>query len=434
MAVDVVLGLQRGDEGKGRIVDLLAQHYDIVARFNGGPNAGHTIARDKTEPLRLHQIPSGIAYTHALNIVGNGAYVDPVKLLAEMEAIIAAAVNISPKNLRISNTAHLILPHHIKLDEIREAGRNGQGSTVSGIAFVGCDKYKREGIRAELIVCDPKQLYGIVLERLVETNALRKQAGLEKFDAKAEAKEWTRKTSELVPYITDTVSLLHEQLQKGADVLAEGAQAFGLDIEHGMYPYVTSSHTTVGGVLNGLGIGASHIGKVVGVAKATKSHVGGGPFVTKISEPEIADKIRGNRGEIDAEYGATTGRERQVGWLDLVELRKAIAVSGVTELALTKLDAIPKCGAAVKIATAYQLNGKTLSQAPSSALDLEACQAAYEQLPTWTEDISNIRHYDELPAEARDLVDFISKQVTLPVSMIGVGPERDQIILDRGLT
>lgn len=430
MAVDVVLGLQRGDEGKGRIVDLMAQHYDVVARFNGGPNAGHTIARDTTDPLRLHQVPSGIAYSHTLNIIGNGAYVDPVKLLAEMEAIVTAAVHVSPKNLFISNTAHLILPHHIKLDELREAGKKGQGTTVAGIAFVGCDKYKREGVRAELIACDPKQLYKIVHERLVEANALREQSGLETFDATEEAKQWTMKASELVPYITDTVSMLHGQLQKGANVLAEGAQAFGLDIEHGMYPYVTSSHTTVGGALNGLGIGAGHIGKVVGVAKATKSHVGGGPFVTKISEPGIADKIRGNRGEIDAEYGASTGRERQVGWLDLVELRKAIAVNGVTELALTKLDAIPKCGKTVKIATAYRLNRKTLSQAPSSALDLEACQAEYEQLPTWTVDISNVRHYAELPAEARSLVGFISKQLALPISMIGVGPERDQIILD----
>lgn len=430
MAVDVVLGLQRGDEGKGRIVDLMAQHYDIVARFNGGPNAGHTIARDNIPPLKLHQIPSGIAYPHTLNIIGNGAYVDPVKLLAEIETIAAAGVNVSPKNLLVSNTAHLILPHHIKLDEIREAGRNGQGTTVAGIAFVGSDKYKREGVRTELLVSDPKQLYKTVYERLIGINSLRKKVGLETFDARKEAKQWALKAAELAPYITDTVSLLHDRLQKGANALAEGAQAFGLDIEHGMYPYVTSSHTTVGGVLNGLGIGANHIRKVVGVAKATKSHVGGGPFVTKINEPEIANKIRGNRGEIDAEYGATTGRERQVGWLDLVELRKSIAVNGVTELALTKLDAIPKCGDIVKVATAYQLNQKTLSQAPSSALELEACQAKYEELPTWKANISSVRHYAELPIEARSLVAFISKQLVLPISMIGVGPERDQIILD----
>lgn len=428
--VDVVLGLQRGDEGKGRIVDLMARDYDIVVRFNGGPNAGHTIAREGSEVLKLHQLPSGIAHPGILNIVGNGAYVDPIKLLDEVEDVRSKGVEVTSGNVIVSDISHLIMPHHIKLDELREAGTDRQGSTKSGIAYVASDKYEREGIRAELILEGETALYKAALKQLEEVHYHWMQADLPDFDTEKLAKVWAEKAVQLAPYIGDTISLIHEHLNKGSKILAEGAQAFGLDVEHGMYPYVTSSHTTVGGVLNGLGIGAKHIGRVIGVAKATKSHVGGGPFVTEIEDASLAQRIRGEKGSIDAEYGATTGRERRVGYLDLPELLRAVLVNGVTELVLTKLDAVPRYGNSTMVAVSYKLNDMELIMAPSSARRLEQCQPVYsEELPTWHENISDMHEFDALPQAAKEYVSFLSKRLGVPITVLGVGPEREQVIL-----
>jgi adenylosuccinate synthase len=427
--VDVVLGLQRGDEGKGRIVDLMARDYDIVVRFNGGPNAGHTIAREGSDVLKLHQLPSGIAHPGMLNIVGNGAYVDPIKLLDEIEDVISKGVEVTPENIVVSDIAHLILPHHIKLDELREAGTGGQGSTKSGIAYVASEKYEREGVRAELILDGEAELYESALKQLQRVHELWEQADLPDFDPEKLARDWAEKTVRLAPYIGDTVSLIHEYLDKGSRILAEGAQAFGLDIEHGMYPYVTSSHTTAGGVLNGLGIGARHIGRVIGVAKATKSHVGGGPFVTEIEDAIVDQRVRGEKGSVDAEYGATTGRERRVGYLDLPELLRAILVNGVTELALTKLDAVPRYGDSTKVAILYELDDKELVMAPSSAKRLKQCRPVYsEDLLTWRENISDLRDFTTLPQAAKDYVSFLSERLGVPITTLGVGPEREQVI------
>lgn len=426
MSVNVVVGLQRGDEGKGRIVDLLSLGADIIARFNGGPNAGHTISYNGLE-LHLHQIPSGINNQSKLNIIGNGVLLDPLKLLAEMDDLKNHGLKISPKNLIISNTAHLILPHHIVLDEKREKSKDGQGTTKSGIAFAARDKYERIVTRAELIVADPKKLRELVYTSLISSNSPTKRV-LSKNKLNKIADEWMIAAVKLKPFIADTVSVLHDKLASGSTILAEGAQAFGLDIEHGMYPYVTSSHTTTGGAVNGLGIPPQQIKKVIGVAKLIKSHVGGGPFVTKITNPTLAAQIRGKKGLIDSEYGATTGRERQIGYFDLPELRKAIAVNGVTEIALTKLDCVPKFGSSVKIAVAYKLKGKELKFAPSSALELEHCKSIYREFPTWQADISGIRKFDDLPSSAKRLVQFISKELAVPVKYLGVGPERKQII------
>ncbi|HET8669323.1 MAG TPA: adenylosuccinate synthase [Candidatus Saccharimonadales bacterium] len=429
MSVDIVLGLQRGDEGKGRIVDLLASEYDIVARFNGGPNAGHTVANGGGEPLKLHQLPSGIARPDVVNVIGNGMLVDPILLLEEITEVVEAGVAITPQNLMISDLAHLILPHHISLDEIREAGEGGQGSTKRGIAFVASDKYERIGVRAELIAHGLDELEAAVRQGLHSVNEARVSVGLPKHDAAAEAREWIAKTKDLAPYITDTVALLHSWLESRKTVLAEGAQAFGLDIEFGMYPYVTSSHTTSGGAVSGLGIDPHAIKRIVGVVKVLKSHVGGGPFVTEITDGELATKMRGERGRIDSEYGASTGRERQVGYLDLPELRRAIAVNGVTEIALTKFDVLPMFGESMNIAVAYNLGGKEVKYAPSSAAQLERCQPVYKKMPLWPDDITGIRKRSALPQNARALLDFLSEELGVPISMIGVGPERDQIIL-----
>lgn len=429
MAIDVVLGLQRGDEGKGRFVDLLAAKYDVVARFNGGPNAGHTIARDGQEPLRLHQIPSGITYSGVVNIIGNGGYVDPIKLLAEIEDLKHAGVKISPQNLKISSDAHLILPHHISLDEVREAGAGRQGSTLSGIAYVARDKYERSGVKAEELLLSSDHLREIVNQKMQETQAARKAVDLPSQNTSEIAGSWIKSAVKLRPFIADSLVILQDAIEHNKEVLAEGAQATGLDIEHGMYPYVTSSHTTTGGVLNGLGVGPQHIGRVIGVAKALRSHVGGGPFVTKEQDEVKAAQLRGEKGKIDSEYGATTGRERQVGYLDLPELRRAIWVNGVTELAITKLDTLTKLGKNIPVATAYRYRSKKISSAFSSAYKLAECQPVYEELAGWQDDISSVRGFQDLPTAAQDFIKFLEKELQVPVTMIGVGPYREQVII-----
>lgn len=418
MAIDVVLGLQRGDEGKGRFVDLLTADYDVVARFNGGPNAGHTIARKGAEPLKLHQIPSGITYAGVVNVIGNGSYVDPVKLLDEIDDLRRAGVEVSADNLLVSADAHMILPHHVRLDKAREAGRSAQGSTGSGIAYVARDKYERTGIRVEALLEDESFLRGAVAGRL-GTDA----------DSAKTAREWTEKAAKLKPFVADSFRIIQDCLKSGKKVLAEGAQATWLDIEHGMYPFVTSSHTTTGGMLNGLGVGPKHIGKIVGVAKVLRSHVGGGPFVTREDDPEKAARIRGEKGGVDSEYGATTARERQVGYLDLPELRRAIAVNGVTELALTKLDLVPRAGKELPVAVEYEYKGTRLDFAPTSAQILEQCKPVYEYLPAWQEDVSTTRKYEDLSVAAKTFISFLEKKLGVPITMMGVGPYRDQVIV-----
>jgi adenylosuccinate synthase len=428
MFVDVVLGLQRGDEGKGRVVDLMAKDYQAVARFNGGANAGHTVVLNDTV-LRLHQVPSGIIYPKKINIIGNGCLVDPKRLIEEISEIRKANLPVSPENLLISNGAHLVMPHHISLDEIRENSKKNQGSTKRGISYVAADKYKREGLRTELIGLDIDRIAECAFEELEKTNHLRSEAGLRQLSSEKITKEWMKYVRQLKPYITDTVEVIHDLLESEHKVLAEGAQAIGLDIDHGMYPYVTSSHTTVGGVLSGLGVGASSIDDVIGVAKALRSHVGGGPFVTKITDEQTAKRMRGEKGKIDSEYGASTGRERQVGYFDLVELRRARKVGGIKKIVLTKVDTLNKFGESMPIATHYRINGKLRDSAPgNSAAMLEKCEPVYEEIPLWKEDISKMKRYEELPANAKRFISLVSEKVGVPVTMIGVGPERSQII------
>jgi len=429
MSVDIVLGLQRGDEGKGRFVDLLAARYDVVARFNGGPNAGHTIAREGAETLKLHQVPSGIAHPNVVSVVGNGALVDPLKLWAEIRDIERGGIEVSPASLKVSADAHMILPHHISQDEIREAGSGSQGTTKSGIPYVARDKYERCGLRLEQLLDDPAAVRGHVQTRLSDVNPARKAAGLPEHNAEAEARVWLEVAKKIIPFVTDTFTYIHEALAKDQRLLAEGAQATLLDIEHGMYPFVTSSHTTTGGALNGLGIGPQQFKRVIGVAKVLKSHVGGGPFVTKETDPIKAATIRGQKGSVDSEYGATTGRERQVGYLDLPELRRAILVNGITEIALTKMDLLPRAGKTIPVAVSYTHKGHKLPVAPSSAAKLAVCKPVYKKLPAWSEDISTIRDYKQLPKATRQFIEFLEDQLTVPVTMIGVGPYRDQVIV-----
>ena len=427
MAVDIVLGLQRGDEGKGRFVDLMAGNYDIVARFNGGCNAGHSIVAG-SHKVALHQVPSGIVNPGIVNVIGNGMLLDPVRLCDEIDELLGSGLKVTPENLAISDMAHLTLPHHISEDEIREAGAGGQGSTKRGIAQTARDKYERVGQRAESIVDDLNGLRQIVEDGLDRTNQQRSEVGLEQLDVHAQTERWVEAATRLKPFIVDTVDLVQKKLAAGGNVLAEGAQAFGLDIEFGMYPFVSSSHPTPGGVLNGLGVNYRQLGKVVGVAKAIPSHVGGGPFVTEITDQDTAANIRGQRGAVDAEYGASTGRERRVGYLDLPALRRSIRILGNPELIVTKLDSVPKMGKMSKVAVAYELDGERLLVAPSSADKLAKCKPVYKELPTWEEDISGVREFNDLPETAKQFVDFLAKELDVDINLMGVGPERDQVV------
>ncbi len=422
MALDVIVGLQRGDEGKGRFVDEAAAGYDVVARANGGANAGHTVVPEGYEPIALHQVPSGIAYPGKLNIIGNGVYLDPRRLVAEIREVERAGIKVNQKNLLISDIAHLVLPHHQVLDEMREDGVKGQGSTKSGIAFVASDKYLREGVRLES-ACSLKVLSEHVMDGLSRVYGNQKS----KADIQAITKGYIQSVEALMPHMADTVEVVNGYLEKGKNVLAEGAQAYWLDINHGMYPAVTSSSTTTSGLLDGLGVAPKHLGKVTGVAKVVKSHVGGGPFVTEIHDEELAGKIRGPRGKADSEYGATTKRARRIGYFDLVELRNAVRTNGVDELVLSKMDHASRFGGAMSVAVTYECDGQQRKTAPSSAIQLARCTPVYEQFATW-DGVEKIRKRQNLPANARRFVEKVESELKVKIVKLGVGPARNQLV------
>jgi adenylosuccinate synthase len=441
MSVDVIIGCQAGDEGKGSKTDLLVeqQGYDYVARFNGGANAGHAVTVGDNE-FDLHQIPSGILHDGVENIIGNGSLVDPTRLIREemVDVEEKLGTKVSPKNLKISDTAHVVLPHHLLLDALREVSKDSQGSTIRGIAFVAADKYKREGVRAELITGDPEQVAYLAIKGLEAYNEAAQLAGRgdKSVNPEERFREWWEDAYALKPYIVDTVELLNGALENGARILAEGAQSVGLDIEHGIYPLNTSSHATPAGALNGLGINHHYLDRVIGIAKVTRSRVGGngGPFVTYIDDPELQEKLRGKPTDRDGEFGKSTGRPRDMGYFDIPELRRAKRVAGLTELVLTKLDLAPRFGDSMKVAIGYDYAGERKDMSPNSADKLKVCKPMYETFPTWQEDISGIRNYDELPGAAKDFVEFVESELTTPkqpirISILGVGPDRNQVIM-----
>ena len=434
MPVNVIVGLQRGDEGKGRFVDMLAEEHDIVARFNGGNNAGHTVVLPDGRDLALHQVPSGIAHDHITNVIGNGALLNPEKLVEEIEGIESKGIQVSEQNLKISSAAHLILPQHIYEDRIREAGEDRQGSTCSGIAPVASYKAMRSGARMEMAKNDPTTLTEVIYHGLREQRGQRALVGIEYINEMDIAKEYVDTARKLGSYVTDTVFYLNQELRKDqpVEVLAEGAQAFLLDIDHGMYPYTTSSSTTTGGVSIGLGVPPTYINKVTGIAKAVQSHVGGGPFVTEIHDPKVLEQLHGDMSKIDAETGTTTGRLRRLGYLDIPQIRRAQMVNGENHnqvMALSKVDWVRRFGSVVKVCVAYERKGKRYEVSPDSAYKLEQCTPIYEELPTWEEDIQHIREFSDLPVNAQGYIKFIEEQTKVKIQMIGVGPQRDQVIV-----
>lgn len=429
MPITAVLGEQRGDEGKGRFVDMLAEEHDIVARFNGGPNAGHTVVLPDGLELNLHLLPSGIAHPEVVNVIGSGALLNAASLVKEIDTAATAGIELTKGNLKISGGAHLILPAHISADEIREAGTGRQGTTKAGIAQCAADKYLRVGVRAETIKNNPDELFLIVRDGLLAQKQVRKEAGLEALDEEAAAKAYVESARKLGRFVTDTAFYLNQQLATGSRVLAEGAQAFLLDIDHGMYPYTTSSSPMIGGVATGLGVAPTHINRVVGVAKAVQSHVGGGPFVSEITDPKVLASLHGDMGAIDAERGTTTGRTRRLGYFDLPAVRRAQMINGTSEMALTKLDWVPRFAGNLAICTAYERKGRILEIAPDAAYKLKQSTPILEQLPNWEEDIRSVRKFEELPANAQNFIRFIEERTKVRVTMIGVGPKRDQVIV-----
>lgn len=430
MSVDVIVGLQRGDEGKGRFVDLFAKDYAIVSRFNGGNNAGHTVVLKNGDVLKLHLLPSGIAHEGVLNIIGPGTLVNAPKLLEEIADVESKGIKVTPENLKLSSGSHLILPQHIYDDEIREAGAGRQGSTKSGIAQVSSFKAMRSGIRTETLKNDPDGLRELIYEALIAQRPKREAVGLPQIDEAKVADEYVAEANKLWQFVTDTVFYLNQELRANKDlkVLAEGAQAFLLDIDHGMYPFTTSTSTTSGGVAPGLGIPPTYIGKVYGVVKAIYSHVGGGPFVTEVTDEAELARLHGDMTTVDAERGTTTGRTRRLGYFDLPQVARANMVNGTDEMILSKLDWVPRYGDEIPVCVAYERKGKTLKIAPDSARKLEQCTPMYEKLPSWKEDIQGVRRFEDLPKEAQDFITFIEKETGTPITLIGVGPEPDQFI------
>ena len=435
MPVTVIVGEQRGDEGKGRFVDMFAAEADDVGRGQGGNNAGHTIVTEEGVELAVNNIPSGIATPNTMNIIGPGCLVNAVSIDREIDGITSKGFGVSPDNLMIASGAHLILPHYISVDEVREAGRGSQGSTQRGIAPTASGKYLRDteqALRAEVIKNNPDKLYDTIVTNLEAQQPYREELGLDPMDPESTAQDYLEKALKLADFITHTTLYINRELKANANVVAEGAQAFLLDIDHGMWPFVTSSSTTAGGVLNGLGIPPSRFNtKVIGVSKLVQSHVGKGPFVTEVNpenEPGLYEQLHGDKTTIDAETGTVSGRERRLGYLDLPGIRLAQMVNGTTEMAVTKLDWVPRFGDTVKICVSYNRKNKLIDVAPDAAYKLEQCTPNYIELPTWTEDIQGVRTFEDLPNNAQEYIEVIEKLLEIPITMIGVGPRRDQVI------
>ncbi len=421
MPASVVLGAQWGDEGKGRVVDYFAESADFVVRYQGGNNAGHTIVVGE-QKLALSLVPSGILYPDCTPVIASGTVIDPKVLLAEMDMV--AEKNLDPSRVRVSSNAHLIMPYHRKLDAAieRYLGENQIGTTKRGIGPAYTDKYARVGIRVQDLF-DPKIFRQKVEVALEEKNKILPRIyNTLPMDADQVIEEYTTYAERLRPHVTDTSLLLWEALRAGKQVLFEGAQGTLLDIDHGTYPFVTSSNPTAGGAAVGSGIGPKAIDEVVGVAKAYISRVGTGPFPTELTD-EIGDRMI----ELGGEYGTVTGRRRRCGWLDLVALRYANRVNTFTSLFLTKMDILSAFDT-IKVAVAYTSGGERHEHFPSQQSVLYHCEPEYETFPGWREDITSVRSYGDLPVEARAYVEFIQESIEVPIRWISVGPERSQLI------
>ena len=421
MSIDLLLGLQWGDEGKGKIVDVLTTNYDIIARFQGGPNAGHTLKFDGFSHV-LHTIPSGIFHPTALNLIGNGVVIDPVIFQTEIEKL--APFNIDfPNKLLISKKAHLILPTHRLLDAASEAskGKAKIGSTLKGIGPTYMDKTGRNGIRVgDILLPDWKERYENLKTKHLKM--LDFYEGKIEFELSILEEAFFKAIEELkkLPFV-DSENLLHTALKDGKKVLAEGAQGSLLDIDFGTYPFVTSSTTTAAGACTGLGIAPNTIGEVFGIFKAYATRVGSGPFPT-----ELFDEAGETMGRVGMEFGATTGRSRRCGWIDLVALKYAIRVNGVTQLMMMKGDVLSGFET-IKVCTSYKTSEGSIEHLPFS-IELEHVTPEYIELAGWKEDLTALTAEDQFPKEFNDYIAYLEKELETPIKIVSVGPDRKQTI------
>ncbi len=422
MKIDLILGLQWGDEGKGKIVDVLTKDYDIIARFQGGPNAGHTLEFDGIKHV-LHTIPSGIFHDNKLNIIGNGVVIDPVIFQNEIEKLDELKVDLNDK-LLISRKAHLILPTHRLIDKASELskGKKKIGSTLKGIGPTYMDKTGRNGLRVGDLELDgwDEKFEALTNKHLNIINNFNVDIEFNIDELKREFQASLNFLKKIT--FIDSEHYLNESINSGKKILAEGAQGSLLDIDFGTYPYVTSSNTTSAGACTGLGIAPNKINEVFGIFKAYTTRVGSGPFPT-----ELHDAISQRMAKIGNEFGATTGRPRRCGWLDLVSLKHSISVNGVTELIMMKGDVLSGIEK-IKVCTKYNYKGKNLDYLPFSILE-ENMTPIYEKLEGWEEDITKVRTYEDLPLNFKNYIHFLEDHLKLKIKIISVGPDRKQTIL-----
>ena len=419
----VIVGTQWGDEGKGKVVDRFSSHADLVVRYQGGNNAGHTLVVGGEKTV-VHLIPAGVLHKGTVCVLGPGVVIDPKVLVGEIDGLQARGYLTETEQLMIDERAHVILPVHRALDGAREAGAGGKaiGTTGRGIGPCYEDKMARRGVRMIDLV-DPAFFRERVEKILAERNLLLESYGAERESVEATCEEYATLAERLKPYVTDAVSVVDEQLRAGRRILFEGAQAAMLDIDHGTYPYVTSSNTLSGAVGTGGGIAARHVGRVLGIAKAYTTRVGAGPFPTELDD-EIGEALRTNGGE----FGATTGRPRRCGWFDAVVVKQAARLSGLSGIALTKLDVLSGLEK-LKICVGYDCDGERFDRVPGSVSSLEAARPIYEEIDGWSEDLSGARVVSDLPMGARNYIRRIEELTGTPVTLISVGAERDETIL-----
>jgi adenylosuccinate synthase len=421
MPVTAVFGMQWGDEGKGRVVDLLASASDIVVRYQGGANAGHTVVVGD-EKYVLHLLPSGAVQDGTLNVIANGVVVDPWTLVSEIDGLAARGIDLTGRFL-LSDRAHVVLPHHKRMDQALETLRGSSpiGTTSRGIGPAYGDKVRRAGMRvADLL--RPEHFAEALAANIGAWNAILDRADMEPIDESQVVAATREVAARLAPYVADTADVLIDAWRSGRNILLEGAQGFALDVDHGSYPYVTSSTTTPAGAFAGTGLPPRSLDRVVGIVKAYSTRVGAGPFPTRDTGP--AGQHMGAKGN---EFGATTGRRRDCGWFDGVVARRAARTSGVDGIALTKLDVLSGLEE-LRVGVAYELDGTRLSAPPAYAPDWQRCVPVYETFQGWDEDLSAVRRFEDLPAAARRYVRALEALMEAPVQMISVGPQRDRFI------
>lgn len=416
----VIIGLQWGDEGKGKVVDLLAKNFDVFVRYGGGANAGHTV-RFEDKHFALHLLPSGIIHPNKVCILGNGMAIDPFALISEIETLKSQGIKING-NLFISEKAHIVLPHYQLLDRLRESGTSPIGTTGKGIGPTYEFKHSRSGLRMGDLLYE-KTLKEKLKNILSPLNFLIKNYyKAQEIDLEITYSNLLSISEKIKGYLVDTSALINSFISFGKKILFEGAQGTLLDIDHGTYPYVTSSYCTVGGVLTGAGVSHKNINKTIGIVKAYTTRVGKGPFPTEISPP-LSDKIR-NRGN---EFGTTTGRPRRIGWVDLVALKFAVDLNGIDEIALTKLDVLDEL-LDIQICTKYRERGTEIYSLPSQWEIMEKLVPEYEVLPGWSCPTNALKTYDTLPKQARQYIEFLEENLKVPIKIISTGPRREETI------